>query len=116
HNCGMAAHYMEILHTEAHVNGWDPAQTMNDLDAFREKWGNEILLAGCWDAKGQILEPGCPEEVIVEDIKATFDRFAPIGGYAFSGGMVGPLDDEEVKRKNDIIMKTALEYGGSFYD
>ena len=116
HNCGMCADRMEILHEEAGVTVWDPAQTMNDLVGFKEKWGRNIAIAGGWDATIEVLAPGAPDEVVADSVKKSFDLYAPNGGYAFCGGLVGPRDDMDMNRKNAVIMNTAIEYGNHFYD
>ena len=116
HNCGMCADRMEILHEEAGVTVWDPAQEMNDLVGFKKKWGRKIALAGGWDPNLEDLEPGCPDEVLYASVKHSFDTYAPDGGYAFCGGLVGPIDDKDLQRKNATIMNAAIEIGNHFYD
>lgn len=116
HNCGTAAHYIELCHEEAGVTAWDPAQTVNDLDAFKAKWGNEIAICGGFDPSGKLLDPDCPEELLRETVIDIIDRLAPGGGFAFCGGFVGPMDDENNFRKQTIVEKTATEYGNTFYD
>ena len=116
HNCGACANYIEICHDEAGVTAWDPAQTMNDLVGFKEKWGREIALMGGYDAKGELLEPDCPDELIVESVHESYDLLAPEGGYAFSAGFVGPADDPKTAHKNQVLMRAAQEYGNTFYD
>ena len=117
HNCGTAAHYIEICHEEANVTAWDPAQTMNDLDSFKEKWGRDIAIMGGFNANvGELLDPDCSDEIIIETMRASVDRFAPDGGYAFMGSFVGAVDDEKVARKNLVLKRAAQEYCNTFYD
>lgn len=116
HNCGVAAGFMEILHDEVGVTAWDPAQTMNDLDAFKAKWGREIAICGGWDPYGELLEPDCPDEVVRDSVIDVMNRLAPDGGFAFCGGFVGPAGDENNFRKQCVVEQTAAELGNFFYD
>ncbi len=116
HNCGTAANFIEICHDEAGVVAWDPAQTMNDLVGFKKKWGREIAIVGAFDPSGILLEPDCPDEAIIEEVKNIIDTFAPDGGYAFCGGFVGPIGDENNMRKQMTLEKAVYDYGGCFYD
>ena len=63
HNCGKAEVFMEDLRGIG-VNAWDPAQTCNDLKGVQEKFGNSLVLMGCWDARGHLLAPDVTEEEI----------------------------------------------------
>ncbi|MGI6217282.1 MAG: uroporphyrinogen decarboxylase family protein [Coriobacteriales bacterium] len=116
HNCGKATSIMDILHEEAHIVSWDPVQKVNDIEAFQKKWGKDFLLCGCWDPTTEILDPDCPDEVLIDDIKATMDKYGQNGGYAFFGMFVGPLDDESLKHKSKVMMDTVFDYGATFYD
>ena len=49
HNCGKAEVFMDDL-VAIGVKAWDPAQTCNDLKGVQEKFGNDLVLMGCWDA------------------------------------------------------------------
>ena len=116
HNCGKVNNFMDILHEEARVTAWDPAQTMNDLLAFKAKWGREYAIMGGFDPKGQLLDPDCPDEVVELAVKDCIDKYAPEGGYCFCGGFVGPLDDENNMRKNIAVSRALAKYGYCFYD
>lgn len=121
HLCGIAAERIEKLHDEAHVTGWEPASMVNDLVAFKEKWGREIALLGAFDDRAfDNLDPDLPQDevddMIRQAVRDSYDTYAPDGGYAFFGYMVGPQDDPQVRHKSDVMMKEAIEYGNCFYD
>jgi hypothetical protein len=97
------------------VCAWDPAQTSNDLDAVKKKFGNRLVIAGAWDSRGRLLAPDLTDGEIVESVRSVMDRLAPGGGYVFGGGFLGPFTDPEVMRKNNVLTTAAVEYGKSFY-
>jgi uroporphyrinogen-III decarboxylase len=114
HNCGRAEDFMEDL-VGIGVCAWDPAQTSNDLDAVKKKFGNKLCLMGCWDSRGRLLEKDVTDDEIRESVHQAFDRYAPGGGYAFCGGFLGPMDDAEVMRKNIALHTEVAAYGKTWY-
>ena len=119
HNCGTAARFIELCHEEAGVRSWDPAQPapVNDLDAFKAKWGREIAIFGGFNGRtSQLLDPNCPDEVIAQAARDTIDRYAPDGGYALYGSFLGPKGDTVAPHKTAVLRRAAQEYGWCFYD
>jgi hypothetical protein len=114
HNCGKCECFMDDLYNIG-VTMWDPAQTCNDLDGFKRKYGNKLVLAGGWDASGRLLDDDVSEEEIYESIRASIERLAPGGGYVWAAGFLGPIDSEACKRKNYIMDKAVNEIGRAFY-
>ena len=114
HNCGKAEVFMEDLRGIG-VNAWDPAQTCNDLKGVQEKFGNSLVLMGCWDARGHLLAPDVTEEEIRQSVRDTMDAYAPGGGFCWCGGYLGAVDDMEVIRKNGILFDEVYRYGDAFY-
>ncbi len=114
HNCGLSECFIEDWLAMG-VNAWDPAQTCNDLDGIKAKYGNKLALAGCWDARDHLLSPDVTDEEIRESVQAVMDRLAPGGGYIFGGGFLGPVDDKEIQRKNAVLKKAVYEIGHAFY-
>lgn len=115
HNCGKCEGIMEDL-VGIGVNAWEPAQTCNDLKAVQEKFGNKLVLMGCWDARDRLIAPDVTEEEIRQSVRDTIDTYAPGGSYCFCGGYIGPFGDKETKRKNDILADEVYTYGAHFYD
>ena len=114
HNCGKCEGILDdFIHIG--VKQWDPAQTCNDLDAVKKKYGNSLVIAGGWDGRGRLLAPDVTDEELYDSVRQSINRLAPGGGYVFSGGFLGPLDDREVKRKNAVLIKAVDEIGHAFY-
>ena len=114
HNCGKCELFLDDL-VSVGVTAWDPAQTCNNLSAVKAKYGNKLVLLGGWDARDRLLSPDVTDEEIRASIQDSFDKYALGGGYAFLGGFLGPLDNQEILRKNKVVMAAVDELGGSFY-
>ena len=114
HNCGKCEDILEYL-VDIGINAWDPAQTCNDLEAVKRKFGNKLVISGGWDGRGRLLEPDVTDDEIVASVEETFKKLAPGGGYVWLGGFLGSIDDEEIKRKNDVLRQAAFSLSQSFY-
>ncbi len=114
HNCGKCEGIIDLL-VGMGVNSWDPGQTCNDLPAIKAKYGNKLVISGGWDARDRLLEPDVTDDEIYNSVKASFDMLAPGGGFAWNGGFLGPVDDEEVKRKNKILFGFVDELCMNYY-
>jgi len=114
HNCGRCEPILDMA-VEMGVNIWDPAQTCNDLEGIKAKYGNKLVLAGCWDARGRLLEPDVTDEEIVAAVEETFNKYAPGGGFAWMGGFLGALGDEEARRKSGVARDAADRLCATFY-
>ena len=113
HNCGKAEKLMDILVDKVGVRIWDPCQTVNDLVGIKERHGNNLVMAGGWDAKGKLLEDDVPEEELYESVKQTMLTLGHGGGYAFMGGFIPSPDPHAIevcKRKNAIVEKAYNDY------
>jgi hypothetical protein len=114
HNCGKCEGILDLL-VDMGINSWDPAQTCNDLKAVKAKFGNRLVIAGGWDARDRLLDPDVTDEEIYESVRATFNMLAPGGGFAWCGGFLGPVDDEDIKRKNKLLHGFVEDMCHSFY-
>jgi hypothetical protein len=115
HNCGKCESFVDDM-VKFGVTAWDPAQTCNDLLGIKEKYGNKLVLMGCWDGRGRLLEDDVTDEEICESAKQSIDTYAQGGGYVFLGNFLGPVDDEEVRRKNKVLHDFVDQYGMHYYD
>ena len=102
HNCGKCESILDYL-VDMGINSWDPAQICNDLEAVKAKYGNKLVIAGGWDSSGRLLDPDVTDDEIVASVEEAFRKFAPGGGFMWCGGYLGPIDDEETKRKNAVL-------------
>ena len=114
HNCGKSEGVMGDL-VKMGINMWEPAQTCNDLEAVKAKFGNRLAIGGGWDGRGRLLEPDVTDEEIIESAKETFGKLAKGGGFAWMGGFLGPVDDQETARKNKLMHDFVDEYAHDYY-
>jgi hypothetical protein len=114
HNCGKCETLMDSL-VPLGVRMWNPAQTCNDLEAVKKKYGNQLIICGGWDARGRLLEDGVTDEEIRQSARDSMDKLASGGGYAFCGAFLGAADNENVRRKNAVLFDEVYNYGHSFY-
>ena len=114
HNCGRAEGLIDDW-LSIGINAWDPAQTCNDLKGIKEKYGNKIVLMGCWDARDRLGAPDVTEEEIRQSVRDTMDMYAKGGGFCWCGGYLGAMDDQDMIRKNGILFDEVYKYGDSFY-
>lgn len=116
HNCGRSEEFMADLADEG-VGLWDPAQTTNDLIAFKEKHGSKIAFAGGWDWEPPITWPIVDESDIRRQIRDTIDKYAPGGGFAMTGGanVVGQAGDDLPITIRGWVLDEIKTYGATFY-
>lgn len=114
HNCGKCESQLDAL-VSIGVRLWDPAQTCNDLAGIKAKYGNKLVIAGGWDARGRLVEDDVTDEELYDSVRQVFDLLAPGGGYVFAGGFLGRRGDPVAKHRNEVIHKAAAEIGRSFY-
>lgn len=114
HCCGKGDIFVEDWISMG-INAWDPAQTCNDLKGIKEKYGNRMVIMGGWDSRGRMEAPDVTEEEIRQSVRDTIDAYAPGGGFAWCGGFLGAVGDQESMRKNMILFDEVARYGGSYY-
>jgi hypothetical protein len=114
HNCGRCEDFIEDM-LDVGVKIWDPAQQTNDLLGIKEKYGRRIAMAGCYKWMPPLTWPEVNEEQIRQTVRDTIDRFAPGGGYAFSGSALGRYGDKTIERVNAWIKEEAYVYGRDYY-
>jgi len=98
HNCGRCEDFIDDW-MEYGVRSWNPAQIMNDLDGIKKKYGNKMVLIGCWDSSGPVGWPDATEALVRESVRKTIDRFGPGGGFIFWGSTYGPAGDKQLENK-----------------
>jgi len=98
HNCGRCEDSIDDWR-DFGVKAWNPAQIVNDLDGIKQKYGNELVLVGCWDSQGPAGWPDAPEELVRQAVRDTIDRYATGGGFMFWGSVYGAIGDPAVDNK-----------------
>ncbi|GHU08942.1 hypothetical protein FACS1894151_05750 [Spirochaetia bacterium] len=98
HNCGRCEDFIPDW-LDYNVSSWNPAQVINDLDGIKKKYGNNLVLIGCWDSSGPVGWSDAPEEVVRKAVRDTIDRYATGGGFIFLGSVYGPIGDKATDDK-----------------
>ena len=103
HNCGKCEVFLEDW-LEFKVNLWEPAQVMNDLIGIQKKYGDRLVLAGCWDSQGPVGWPGASEELIRQSVRDVIDTYTKHGGFMFWGSVMGVAGDPEVEKRQRWVI------------
>ncbi|MCL2463248.1 MAG: veratrol--corrinoid protein metyltransferase [Defluviitaleaceae bacterium] len=114
HCCGRCEDFIDDW-LDFGVVSWNPAQTSNDLAEIKRKYGRGLVINGGWDSAAALQAPDVSEMAVKLSVRDSIDRYAPGGGYAFTGGFLGPLDDGITNRKNRWISEEVRSYGADFY-
>jgi hypothetical protein len=114
HDCGRCEDFIDDWR-EFGVKVWNPAQVMNDLKGIKQKYGNSLVLTGCWDSSGPPGWPGAEEEVVRQGVRDCIDTFAPGGGFCFWASLYGARGDERARQHAFWITDEYNKYGRSFY-
>ncbi|MCL1803165.1 MAG: veratrol--corrinoid protein metyltransferase [Eubacteriaceae bacterium] len=109
HNCGRCEDAIEDWRDYG-VDSWNPAQVTNDLDAIKAKYGNSLVLIGCWDSSGPAGWPDAPEEVVRQAVHDTIMHYGKGGGFMFWGSVYGPVDDPAPENKRRWMQEAYNEY------
>lgn len=115
HNCGRCEDFLPAM-VEIGVNVWDPAQVENDLGAVKKRFGRKLAINGGFEYLMPKTWPVVDEEHVRETVRETIRKYAPDGGYIFSG-MIRSLDwqDPRVQEVNGWIRDEAIKFGKTFY-
>ncbi|MBR2696953.1 MAG: veratrol--corrinoid protein metyltransferase [Parasporobacterium sp.] len=114
HNCGKCEIFIDDM-VNIGVNSWNPAQLCNDLDAVQEKYGNKLILCGCWDPV-RITDPKMTDEDIYDYLQTIANARAKNGGFCFLATILIPdEDDTRMLHVNDVVNKAIIEIGHNFY-
>lgn len=114
HNCGKCEIFIDDM-VKIGVDSWNPAQICNDLDAIQEKYGNKLMLCGCWDPV-KITDPKLTDEDIYDYLQKIANDRAKNGGFCFLATILIPdEDDSRMLHVNDVVNKAIYEIGHNFY-
>jgi len=103
HNCGAFETFVPHI-VNMGFNAWNPAQpTYNNLPAIKAKFGRKLAICGGFESNGFVSWPETTEEQIRAYVREVMDKFAPGGGFAFGGLVLGPMDNPTVKERNGWI-------------
>ncbi len=114
HNCGKCEIFIDDMY-DIGVRSWNPAQICNNLDAVQEKYGNKLMLCGCWDPV-KITDPKLTDEDIYEYLSSIANARAKNGGFCFLATILIPDEnDTRMLHVNDVVNKAIVEIGHNFY-
>jgi hypothetical protein len=115
HNCGRCEDFIEDWR-DMNVRMWNPAQVVNDLKGIKAKYGNSLVLCGCWDSQGPAGWSDAGEELIRSEVRKCIDTYAPGGGFMFWGSIYGPQQsDPRVQQRMEWMTDEYDKYGRTFY-
>ena len=114
HDCGKAESFIPDW-IDIGVQIWEPAQTMNDLMAVKEKFGRDIIIAGGWDNQGYISFEDTPDDIVRDAVIDYVDRFAPNGAFCFMAHTMGSPGEENFDSKEKMIMEIYENYPKPWY-
>ena len=114
HNCGRCEDFIEDW-LDFGVSFWNPAQTSNDLAGIKKKYGNSLVLHGCWDSSGPADWPGADEELVRQAVRDCIDAYAPGGGFCFWAASLYHKNDEKARDHAFWVTDEYNKYGRTFY-
>lgn len=105
HSCGLIAPIVGDL-IEIGVESWHSVSPANKWTEMKEKYGQEIIFAGCIDPQITDL-PGAKEEDIRQAVRDTIDILGKDGGLMCSSAVMFST----VKGVDEIIDDEGIKYG-----
>jgi uroporphyrinogen-III decarboxylase len=109
HCCGRCEDFIDDW-ISIGVGSWNSAQVMNDLTGIKKKYGNKLVLIGCWDSSGPASWNGAGEELVRQAVRDCIDRYAPGGGFMFWADSYGPPDDSDFQNRKRWITEEYEAY------
>lgn len=108
HCCGKCELVMEDF-VEIGTNVWQPAQTCNDLQAIREKFGEKLVFNGAWENLKVYGDENMSEEKVRQSVRDSIDRYGKNGGLIFWDQQIG--ESETMRKKVAWITDELETYG-----
>ena len=114
HNCGKCETFIDDM-VDIGINGWNPAQVCNDLDAIQAKYGRDLMLCGCWDAL-KVVGEGLSDQDIYDYLESVANARAKNGGFCFLATILIPDEnDTRMLHVNDVVSDAIIDIGHKFY-
>ncbi len=114
HDCGKSEQFVDDW-LEIGVRGWNPCQITNDCVGIKKKYGDRLVLTGCWDTQGSICSPTVP----LDELEAALDEyvasFVPGGNFGFSAMILGKQDNPDANVRRDFIKNYFFEKVRDYY-
>ncbi len=114
HDCGKSEQFVDDW-LEIGIRGWNPCQITNDCVGIKKKYGDRLVLTGCWDTQGSICSPTVP----LDELEAALDEyvasFVPGGNFGFSAMILGKQDNPDANVRRDFIKNYFFEKVRDYY-
>jgi hypothetical protein len=114
HNCGLFEDFVPHI-VDMGYNAWNPAETMNDLVAIKKRFP-KLAICGGFNGNDEVCWPETTEEEIRAYVREVCDLYAPGGGYAFGGYLMGPPESPFVAERMGWIYDEFEKIRYSYYD
>jgi hypothetical protein len=116
HICGAYEEFIPDM-LDFGVTYLEPCQESNDLLKFKETYKNKVAVIGGYDWGRHVPKnyPNYNESDIRADVRATFDKYSPNGGYGFFSWPISYLGDPKIDDVKRIIRDEAHIYGRKVY-
>ena len=102
HNCGNNDILVDDF-VELGINAWEPAEESNDILGIKARHDKKIAIMGAFQQNGLASYPETTEEEVRAEVRRVIETYAPGGGYAFCGIILGASDDAMVNERNRWI-------------
>ena len=107
HNCGRCEDFMDDM-VDIGTRVWNCATPVNDLNAFKAKHDNKVILE-----VSPRFYPEDSEEKTRQKVRDIIDAYAPGGAFVWIGGVASM--NPELEFVNDWIYDEVEKYGKDFY-
>ena len=114
HDCGKSEQFVEDW-LEIGVRGWGPCQITNDCVGIKKKYGDRLVLTGCWDTQGSICSPTVPLDELEAALDEYVANFAPGGNFGFFAMILGKQDNPDSNVRRDFIKKYFFDKVRDYY-
>ena len=112
HVCGKCEDILEdILETGASI--WQTAQSMNDLVAIKQKFGERLLIHGGWNSNDPATVE--TEEGIRAEVRRCVDAYGQGGNYALFPIIMGDMEDPVTIQKRGWAADECRRYSTMVY-
>jgi len=116
HNCGKCECFMDDMVNVVGVKVWDPAQDCNDLAGLKQKFGNNLIMAGCINGSSTFVADDLTEEKISNILWDVANKYAVGGGFFFQANFIIPDETNQYDIwRRDTVNRLMDEIGHEFY-
>ena len=114
HDCGKSEQFIDDW-LDIGIKGWNSIQTMNDCVGIKEKYVGRLSMAGCWNSFATRSAEFNDHDYLRDKLAEYVDTFAPGGGFSFSAGISGSMDDPATAAKREVVKEFYFDYARDWY-